>query len=126
MEILDCLVYAICHPITDEVVYIGKTHNLKLRSYGHMARKNTPEIHQWISDLKELNLRPKFVPIVSNLSNKDAAHLEYLYIFRGFRNGGRLKNKQPLTKIFLSECQNNKGITLEELTRCLQEPVEKR
>ena len=52
-------IYSLAHPISHEVVYVGKTNSsLEIRLYNHISSKEERPINIWIKSLKEKNLFP--------------------------------------------------------------------
>jgi hypothetical protein len=52
-------VYTLADPRTDEIRYVGKTVNLKNRYADHLRCNGTLHVHNWIKQLRNLELKPK-------------------------------------------------------------------
>ena len=77
-------VYAIMCPISNDIVYIGKTKNLQLRAVSHCAlnRSFVPneKIYNWVESLHKINQKPVFKEIATCSSNEEALFVEKFYI----------------------------------------------
>jgi group I intron endonuclease len=87
-------IYTLAHPVTNEIVYIGKTtSSLTNRLYGHIgdSKRHNRKICTWIRKLFNVGL----IPIIEELDScneLDLATLEQFYISL-FKNWGfKLKN----------------------------------
>lgn len=87
-------IYTLAHPITNEIVYIGKTtYSLKYRLSGHIvdSKRHNRKICTWISKLRKQDL----VPIIEELdkaSENELPDLEKFYISLFKVWGFKLKN----------------------------------
>jgi hypothetical protein len=63
-------IYTLSDPITKEVKYCGKTKNIKERLIGHLKdKRHNKEKFQWISDIKNNNLKP-IIEIVDEVDDE--------------------------------------------------------
>lgn len=53
-------IYTLEHPVTQEIRYVGKTKNPKMRFHNHCNKLHNEKSHKrnWINSLKEKNLKP--------------------------------------------------------------------
>lgn len=75
-------IYAICHPFTDDIVYIGKTCNLTERMKIHLRlarRCDKRPLYQWMAELLKYNLAPK-VKVLKECEFMELSKLERFYI----------------------------------------------
>lgn len=58
-----CFIYALQHPTTKEVFYIGKTHNIRKRLKKHLSdsRKNKTAVQMRIHELLKNHLKPEVI-----------------------------------------------------------------
>ena len=59
-------IYALCHPTTGDVRYIGKSNTPERRLRNHMAhakKKHIPYVYSWIRGLRKENLSPQLLII---------------------------------------------------------------
>lgn len=58
-------IYALLDPDTNEVRYVGKTTNMKMRNTQHFSTclKGTDKKSKWIASLREQGKRPKMIPL---------------------------------------------------------------
>jgi len=92
MIMSDVYIYGLRDPLTDEIRYIGKANNPKLRFSYHMAC-NDVNRHKvnWILSLKELKLKPEMV-ILEKTNEQEWEEREKHWIKYGRDNGWRLTN----------------------------------
>ncbi len=73
-------IYGMSDPRTNEIRYVGKTHNLIGRLENHLRRKDERSIKsKWIKDLKCLNLAPEIF-ILEEVKNENWQELEIFWI----------------------------------------------
>jgi GIY-YIG catalytic domain len=56
---MEIFIYTLSDPITNQILYCGKTLNLKERLRKHLNEKYNFKKRNWILNLKEMNLKPK-------------------------------------------------------------------
>lgn len=74
-------IYSLQDPITQEIRYVGKTKNPKMRFHNHMNTRHNEHTHKrnWINSLKELHLRPCML-ILDEVSEDDWKFWEKYWI----------------------------------------------
>jgi len=86
-------IYALIHPNTNEVRYIGKTEiGVVNRMRGHMKDRTASYRGKWIRHLKSLGLKPVCVVIEDDLSSKIVNDAEIFWIAYFKFLGARLIN----------------------------------
>lgn len=91
-------IYALCEPDTEEVRYVGVTQQPQMRLNAHLSRsqlKGETSKQQWLKDLREKGLRPKFCILeeVSMVSDYKEMRLhERKWIHEYLSNGANLTN----------------------------------
>lgn len=57
---MEIYIYAISHPITNDIRYIGKSVNIKKRLIGHISKskKRNDHFHNWIKSILKEGLKP--------------------------------------------------------------------
>lgn len=89
-----CYIYTLAHPITNEVVYVGKTiTSLSNRLSGHIvdSRRYNRKICNWIKKLSNENLKP-IIEELDICDEKDSSQIEIFYIQMFKSWGFNLKN----------------------------------
>lgn len=87
-------IYTLAHPITKEVVYVGKTcYSLHERLTGHItdSKRHNRKICTWIRKLKKSGLEP-LIEEVEQCKCEEAVNMEILYIALFKSWGFNLKN----------------------------------
>ena len=84
---MNTTIYALCHPLTNEVRYVGKTVNFKDRMKGHLKVRNKLRSSNWIKSLPD-----KPVAIILEEVDKDWADAERFWIAYFKFLGARLTN----------------------------------
>lgn len=74
-------IYALLHPVTKEVVYVGQTGNLTKRLYSHLHRAGNPRLRAWIRSLQAEGMQPEAV-IIDCCSKARADKVERAWIWR--------------------------------------------
>lgn len=90
----NCYIYTLEHPITNEIVYVGKTiTSLSNRLSGHMidSKRYNRKISNWIKKLSKENLKP-IIKELDICDEKDSSKLEIFYIQMFKSWGFNLKN----------------------------------
>ena len=72
-------IYTLADPITEEVRYIGKTNNLKVRLQNHLCDRGKTHKVNWIKSLKRKELLP-IIEILDQCNKNDANFLEQYWI----------------------------------------------
>lgn len=104
-------IYAIICPITDNVVYIGKTSNIKSRFSAHLNNKKT-DVGNWIQELKNNNKLPVFKILKRCYYDRIANEYEHRFmfyfkyflkrkIFNKYNSGRYIANEKPIKQILL-------------------------
>lgn len=86
-------IYALCHPVTEEIRYIGKAKNSNSRLKTHLSdskRRKTP-VYDWINNLLKNNLSPKVI-ILETVSIEAWKETETKIIKKYREQGFRLLN----------------------------------
>lgn len=63
-------IYILQDPITKEIKYCGKTHNIKERYIGHLKEKSKNEKCYWLHELKGKNQKP-IINVIDEVSDDD-------------------------------------------------------
>lgn len=81
-------IYTLEHPITNEVRYIGKTKNPKMRFHNHCNKLHNEKTHKrnWINSLKKENLKP-IMKILDEIEESEWKYWEKFWIEQ-FRQWG--------------------------------------
>lgn len=102
-------VYTLVCPITEEVRYVGLSHNLKLR---YLAHTSSPSKHlkEWVNELKSVGKKPIMkeiekidVPCEKDdkpwylINNENLVERELFWIKHYHKNGARLLNRNGVT-----------------------------
>lgn len=100
-------IYTLEHPITNEIRYIGKTNNLKLRFNRHNCPTGTTHKENWIKSLKKDNLKP-IMNILEEFDNEKTCYQSEVYWISQFKTwgfnlvniheGGKEKYSNPMKK----------------------------
>lgn len=86
-------IYILKDPVTKEIKYCGKTHNIKERYIGHLKEKTFKnEKYYWINELKEKKLKP-IIEIIDEVSDEDWDFWEKYWISQLKTWGFNLLNK---------------------------------
>lgn len=74
-------IYGLQDPVTQQIRYVGKTKNPKMRFHNHMNPRHNEHTHKrnWINSLKELHLRPCML-ILDEVSEDDWKFWEKYWI----------------------------------------------
>lgn len=74
-------IYALQNPVTEEIRYIGKTKNPKMRFHNHMNKRHNEKTHKtnWIESLKKQKIRPIMI-IIDEVSEEDWKFWERFWI----------------------------------------------
>lgn len=72
-------IYSLEDPITNEIKYIGKTNNLKIRYSNHLCGKDKSYKKNWITSLKNKNLKP-LMKIIDRVPESEWEFWEIFYI----------------------------------------------
>lgn len=88
-------IYTLSHPITNEIRYVGKAVNIKLRLQSHIdyARSKNKQrpVSDWINSLLKNNLKP-LINIIEETNENDWASKEVYWIKSLKEQGKRLLN----------------------------------
>lgn len=86
-------IYALQNPVTEEIRYIGKTKNPKMRFHNHMNKRHNEKTHKtnWIESLKKQNIRPIMI-IIDEVSEEDWKFWERYWISQFITWGFSLVN----------------------------------
>ena len=81
-------IYTLEHPITNEVRYVGKTKNPKMRFHNHCNKLHNEKTHKrnWINNLRKENLRP-VMEILDEVEESEWKYWEKFWIEQ-FRQWG--------------------------------------
>ena len=90
---MEIYIYAISHPITNEIRYIGKSVNIKRRLIGHISksRNNNNHFHNWIKSILNEGLKPK-IEIIKHTNEQNWMQDEKDSIIEYRENGHNLLN----------------------------------
>lgn len=61
--------YILSDPMTDEVRYVGKTAQPKLRFFQHLTDRNSPDKYTWIKELELFDMKPIYTIVYELNSN---------------------------------------------------------
>jgi len=116
-------IYTLSDPITNEIRYVGKSDNLKLRLGEHIRKCKYAKTHKnnWIKSLLSKNLKP-VIEVLDEVNNNDWGFWETYWIetmkMWGFNltniaNGGRGGNQGPIINKKISDALKNRTFTNE-------------
>lgn len=111
-------IYALAHPLTGEIRYIGQTLNLNKRYREHLNIRQRPITHKisWIISLHKQNLKPNIIILAeTDLENCDA--LEKYFIKSYTINGYRLTNMKEGGKLIPVTEETKKKISKSNMGR---------
>lgn len=89
----DGVVYAIIHPLTREIQYVGQTIDFSRRKRRHLTQANHPNtpVHNWIQKLQREGFSPEFQVLeTAPINQLDSLESFYILYFKG--QGCDLKN----------------------------------
>ena len=117
-------IYALIHPISKEIRYIGKTLNLKQRLMSHKSSfKKTTHVSNWISSLLKQNLSPEMIIIETcDESNWEKREKHWIAYYRervklcNITDGGEV----GIGLILSEEEIANRKVQLREVSRLLK------
>lgn len=95
------LIYSLSCPITNEVHYIGKSTQGMIRPMQHLTKSHSEKIRQWVSDLKELNYKPKINVLEYVSSFEDINGRERYWIQYELNKGSLLLNENLVTPLII-------------------------
>ena len=85
-------IYALCHPETNEIKYIGKTSHPKKRLTQHICSLRSNHKSNWIRSLLNEDLYPKMI-IISEVKITEWEYWEQYYIDKYKKDGCKLTNQ---------------------------------
>jgi predicted GIY-YIG superfamily endonuclease len=88
------VIYALYHPVTKELAYVGKTANIKARIAGHVQGIGSKSLEWaiWANQITDLR-RVDYEILEDELSQKQAHRREIYWIRRKWREGAALLNQ---------------------------------
>jgi hypothetical protein len=86
-------VYALLDPDTEQIRYIGKTHNLYARYYGHIhpSKRNHTPVTIWVRGLCAQNKQP-LLAILEHVDRSHGIQEEHFWIYEARNAHGDLLN----------------------------------
>ena len=87
-------VYGMMHPVTNKLVYVGCTKNLRQRMNNWRSTKKigNKAVAEWMANLRSKGLRPAFVVLSQHRSPLQASRAESLFWW-ALTNHGRILNR---------------------------------
>ncbi len=87
-------IYGLYDPRTDELRYVGKTLNLKIRLFGHLKEKERTHKNNWIASLGRIGLKPIIKPleVIENSNDLDWQDRERWWIRWAIESGHPITN----------------------------------
>lgn len=90
---MERLIYGLKCPVTNRMHYIGKTTQGMRRPMQHLNESHSVKIKEWVSDLNELNEKPRIVVLQEVGEGEDIDIAERVWISKYLDRGATLLNE---------------------------------